>query len=252
MKQIRTLLSLALALVMVFSLGTGVLAAETYPANTFSDVPRTEWFAEAVDFAQATGLMNGVGSNRFDPYGSVTRAMVATVLYRMEGEPSVDGITNPFTDVSAGSWYYEAVLWASKTGVTNGTSPTTFAPNNPITREQMATMIMRYSLSDSGDENPLNTLDQIDPKGQLALSMLKNGADPKLVDLSAFPKGESFRGFSDADAVSDYARYNVLFCALLGIMNGDRAGTFRPQSTLSRAECAQTFLNYVSIEAPAR
>ena len=82
MKLTRSILSLILALVMVFSLGAGVFAAD-YPESGFVDVPRTEWFAKAVDFAKAEGLMNGVGDNRFDPYGAVTRAMVATVLYRM-------------------------------------------------------------------------------------------------------------------------------------------------------------------------
>ena len=104
MKLTRSILSLILALVLVFSLGAGVLAAD-YPENGFVDVPRTEWFAKA------EGLMNGVGDNRFDPYGAVTRAMVATVLYRMMDEPDVKGKTCPFADVPVGEWYFNAVIW---------------------------------------------------------------------------------------------------------------------------------------------
>ena len=245
MKLTRSILSLILALVLVFSLGAGVLAAD-WPESGFVDVPRTEWFAEAVDYAKAEGLMNGVGDNRFDPYGAVTRAMVATVLYRVAGEPDVKGKTCPFTDVPIGSWFFNAVIWAADAGVTTGMGDGTFAPDSPITRELMATMIIRYALTAEEDGSSLMAeLAQRDPDGAVALQMLTNGIDPKLAE--DFPAVANFKGFPDAASISPYARWNVLFCRLTGIMKGDEAGTFRPQATLSRAECAQTFLNVSSL-----
>ena len=225
MKLTRSILSLILALVLVFSLGAGVFAAE-WPQNDFTDVPRSEWYAEAVDFAEASGLMNGVGDHRFDPQGSVTRAMVATVLYRVAGEPDVTGKTCPFSDVPVGSWFFNAVIWAADAGVTTGVDATHFNPTQPITREQMATMIMRMLLTfaDEASRKQLEQIEKLDPTGAIRRQMLAET-------------------FTDAASVSDYARTYVLLCKLGEIMNGDAAGTFRPQATLNRAECAQTFMN---------
>ena len=225
MKLTRSILSLILALVLVFSLGAGVFAAD-WPENGFADVPRDQWFAKAVDFAKAEGLMNGVGDNRFDPYGAVNRAMVATVLYRVMGQPDVKGKTCPFVDVPVGEWYFNAIVWAADAGVTTGTDATHFNPFQPITREQMATMIMRMLLNfaDESSRKQLEQIDRLDPTGDIRKQMLAEA-------------------FTDAASVSDYARTYVLLCKQGKIMNGDSAGTFRPQATLSRAECAQTFLN---------
>ncbi len=240
MKLTRTVLSLALALVLVFSLGAGVFAAE-WPQNDFTDVPRDKWYAEAVDFAEASGLMNGVGENKFDPEGSVTRAMVVTVLYRLEEEPDVTGKTCPFSDVPVGSWFFNAVIWAADKGVTTGVDATHFNPNDPITREQMAAMIIRFALASSGDKGVIEEAMKMDPDGALVLKMLSEGVPADLA--KGFPGAEGFTGFSDAASISSYARWYVFFCRLTGIMNGDAAGTFRPQATLTRAECAKTFMN---------
>ena len=225
MKLTRSILSLILALVLVFSLGAGVFAAD-WPENGFADVPRDQWFAKAVDFAKAEGLMNGVGDNRFDPYGAVNRAMVATVLYRVMGQPDVKGKTCPFVDVPVGEWYFNAIVWAADAGVTTGTDATHFNPFQPITREQMATMIMRMLLTfaDETSRKQIEQIERLDPTGNIRKQMLAET-------------------FTDAASVSDYARTYVLLCKQGGIINGDSAGTFRPQATLSRAECAQTFLN---------
>ena len=225
MKLSRSILSLALALALVFSLGAGVLAAD-YPENGFADVPRTEWFAPAVDFVKAEGLMNGVGNNLFNPGGAVTRAMVATVLYRVMGQPDVKGKTCPFIDVPVGEWYFNAIVWAANAGVTTGVDATHFDPFKPISREQMATMIMRMLLNFADDASlkQLSQIEKLDPTGAVRRQMLAEV-------------------FTDAADVSDYARTYVLLCKLGEIMNGDAAGTFRPQATLNRAECAQTFMN---------
>ena len=164
------------------------------------------------------------------------------ILYRVAGEPDVKGKTCPFTDVPIGSWFFNAVIWAADAGVTTGMGNGTFAPGSPITREQMATMIIRYALTAEEDGSSLMAeLAQRDPDGAVALQMLTSGIDPKLAE--DFPAVAGFKGFPDAASISPYARWNVLFCRLTGIMKGDEAGTFRPQATLSRAECAQTFLN---------
>ena len=225
----KKLVSLLLALCLVFALGASAFAAK-FPANGFSDVPRSEWYAEAVDFVKASGLMNGVGDNRFDPDGSVTRAMVITVLYRLADKPSVKGQSNPFRDVpnDAGCWYRDAVVWAVTNGVTNGDgSANVFSPNKSITREQMATMIVRFLLSQA----------KLDAASAWMLQQLDAETASK----------ELKKEFRDADSISSWATVNVMICKMTGIMNGDSAGTFRPQATLSRAECAQTFLNLYTI-----
>ena len=225
----KKLVSLLLALCLVFALGASAFAAK-FPANGFSDVPRGEWYAEAVDFVKASGLMNGVGNNRFDPNGTVTRAMVVTVLYRLADKPSVSGQSNPFRDVpnNPSCWYRDAAIWAVKNGVTSGDgSANVFSPNKAITREQMATMIVRFLLSQAElDDASARMIQRLDDK--TASMMLKDE-------------------FRDASSISSWAAVNVLICEMTGIMNGDTAGTFRPQATLSRAECAQTFLNLYTI-----
>ncbi len=225
----KKMISLLLALCLVFALGASAFGA-SFPANGFSDVSRGAWYAEAVDFVKASGLMNGVGNNRFDPNGTVTRAMVITVLYRLADQPSVSGQSNPFRDVSndSGCWYRDAAIWGVTNGVTNGDgSASVFSPNKPITREQMASMIVRFLLStaklDSASARMLKLLD-----ASTASAMLKDE-------------------FRDASSISSWASVNVLICKITGIMNGDDKGNFRPQDTLSRAECAQTFLNLYTI-----
>ena len=220
MKLTRSILSLALALVLVFSLGAGVFAAE-WPQNDFTDVPRSEWYAEAVDFAEASGLMNGVGDHRFDPQGSVTRAMVVTVLYRLAGEPGATGLESKFTDVTdPNAWFYDAVLWGTEAGVVKGMGDGTFAPNAEVTREQMATFLSRFLNPTEGEETMIEEL-----RGTLAREY-----------------------YLDTDAIHDYAVEHIFFCTVNQIMRGDEAPdggttTFRPLDTMNRAECAQVLKN---------
>ena len=223
----KKLVSLLLALCLVFALGASAFAAK-FPASGFSDVPRGEWYAEAVDFVKASGLMNGVGNNRFDPNGTVTRAMVITVLYRLADKPSVSGQSNPFRDVPNGTWYHDAAIWGVTNGVTNGDgSANVFSPNKAITREQMATMIIRFLLSEAEmDDATAQMIQRLD--AQTASALLR-------------------QEFVDASSVSSWAAVSVLICKMTGIMDGDTAGTFRPQARLTRAECAKVFLNLYEI-----
>ncbi len=112
-------------------------------ANVFADVHKESWFKSAVDYVASHELMKGVSDTEFSPDATMNRAMLVTVLYRMEGEPKVNGNT-PFTD-NEHDWYKNAVAWAYENKIVNGTTDTTFAPMEDITREQMATILYRYS-----------------------------------------------------------------------------------------------------------
>lgn len=111
---------------------------------TFTDVKSTDWFYPYVTEAAERGLMSGTGDNQFSPYGTTTRAMFVQILYAMAGKPEVT-IDNPFTDVPETAWYAKAVQWAYESGVTGGTSETTFSPNANVTREQIAVFLYAYA-----------------------------------------------------------------------------------------------------------
>ena len=137
----------------------------------FTDVKTGDWFYEAVQYVYDKGMMTGVSADRFAPASTTTRGMIVTILYRLENEPAVSG-GSAFTDVESGAWYADAVAWAAANDIVNGTSATTFAPNSPITREQMATMLYRFAQY----------------KGMDAVTLQ-----------------EHLTGYPDGDQVSDYA-----------------------------------------------
>ena len=112
-------------------------------ALPFVDVNAADWFCEAVRYVYARGMMGGTGANTFSPGGTTTRAMIVTILHRLEGTPAAAG--SAFTDVPAGQYYAQAVGWASSVGVVNGYGDGTFQPDAPITREQMAAILCRYA-----------------------------------------------------------------------------------------------------------
>ena len=187
--------------------------------NTFDDVKADDWFKPAVDFTQSMGFMDGVGNDLFAPKNYMTRGMVATVLYRFAGEPSVEGLECKFTDLKA-DWYKDAVIWAANEGITTGKTETTFAPEDPVTREQMATFLSRFLNPTEGEEGMIEEL-----RGTLARVY-----------------------YNDAAQIDDYAVEHIFFCTMNQIMNGDAAPegqltTFRPLGTMNRAECAQVLMN---------
>ena len=130
--------------IIVLLLMLSLLTMPACAANgtDFRDVPADAWYAEAVRSLRGSGLMNGVGDNRFDPDGVFTRAQLATVLYRMAGSPEVSG-EDDFSDTAADAWYSAAVLWASQKGVVNGYGGGRFGTNDAVTQEQMAVMLWR-------------------------------------------------------------------------------------------------------------
>ena len=137
-------------------------------SNYFSDVTESntgKWSANSIDFMSANELVTGTAAKTFSPNQTMTRAMLVTILYRVADKPSVKNVSNPFTDVKAGTYYYDAVLWAYKNNIVTGTSNTTFNPNGAVTREQIAAILYRYagsprvnaSLKGYSDQNKVST-----------------------------------------------------------------------------------------------
>jgi len=127
-----------ISVMLLFSLAAAVCAAE----SAYTDVSDSDWYAGVVSELETKGIMNGVGNSRFDPNGIFTRAQLATVLYRLAGEPAVSG-EDGFSDTKSGTWYSDAVLWASKGGIVNGYGNGKFGTNDPTTQEQLAVMLWR-------------------------------------------------------------------------------------------------------------
>ena len=126
-------------------------------ALPYQDVQQSDWYYSAVSFAYYNGLMNGVADTLFDPNGTMTRAMLVTVLWRLDGG-SADG-TSPYTDVPEGTWYTDGVIWATENGIVNGVGNGKFDPNGTVTREQIATILYRYAAYRGVDVSDRASLD---------------------------------------------------------------------------------------------
>lgn len=174
----------------------------------YRDVTGDNWYAPAVRYVSTTGLMQGSGG-LFRPGDTMNRAMLVTVLYRMAGSPAVEG-DSPFTDVPAGKWYTDAVLWASRNGIVQGQTASTFDPNGSITRQQLATFLYRYAK-----------------------------AKPVQTDLSAF---------TDAGQVSAYAADPMAWAVSHGLISGTASATLAPRDTASRAMVATVLMRYQNQE----
>lgn len=182
-------------------------------STAFTDVDQAQWYREAVDYVVANGYMNGTSATTFDPNGTTTRAMIATILWRLAGSPTTDAAM-PFTDVAVGQWYYDAVRWAAAKGIVNGMSPDTFAPNANITREQFAAMLYRYEQNVNG---------------------------------GGYKEGWSYTlNFSDADKVSGWANEALCWCNENKIVNGMGGDLLVPQGNATRAQAAQMLKNFNS------
>ena len=175
----------------------------------FDDVAAEAWYAPAVDYVKYGRLMYGTGNNLFQPDAQMTRAMLAQVLYELEGAPSVKGLSCPFTDVG-GSWYTDAVIWAYNAGVVAGVSATQFAPNEALTREQMVTMLYGYAGRDE----------------QLS------GSDGALA------------AYQDQASVSGWARAAMAWAVSSGVISGTSATTLAPQKIGTRAEVATVLMQF--------
>ena len=182
-------------------------------AEPFTDVDESDWFYEDVAYVYENGLMNGVGEGLFGPEATTTRAMVVTILYRLEGEPTVTGDT-PFTDLVAGQYYLDAVAWASTNDIVNGVTSTTFAPNDPITREQMAAILYRYA-----QYKGMDTTD----RGNLG-------------------------SFADGNTVSPYAVEALAWANAEGLINGVENNRLNPTGQAPRSQVAAILHRFCTME----
>ena len=187
---------------------TFVETEEPAPAEPFPDVDENDWFYDEVVYVYENGLMNGVENNQFAPNTATNRAMLATILYRLAGEPAVSGDL-PFTDVAAGTWYTDAVLWAAQNGIVNGLGENTFAPMNTLTREQLVTMLYRYAEAEGYDVSAA-------------------------ADLSGYP---------DAGKVQTYAQEAMSWAVAEGIVEG-MDGNLNPAGSATRAQIATILMRF--------
>lgn len=171
------------------------------PDMPFKDVKSSDWFYNDVKYVYEKGMMAGTAADVFAPNATTTRAMIVTILYRLEGSPAVTG-TSAFVDVPAGQWYTDAVNWAAANQIVKGTSATTFAPNDSITREQMAAILYRYAQYKGYDVT-------------------------KQADLS---------GYSDNSQVSAYAKDALAWANAAKLINGVTNTTLAPQGNATRAQ----------------
>ena len=176
-------------------------------ALPFNDVAYTSWYYDAVKFVYDKGIMDGVSYYKFAPDATITRGMVVTMLWRMAGEPYEAAAG--FTDVATGRYYSTAVAWAAKNGIVEGMTATTFAPDQAITREQLASILYRYA---------------------------------KWLGFSGY--GSDISGYTDAGKVSSYAYDAMSWAVRSGVVTGTSARVLDPQGTASRAAAAQMFMNF--------
>ena len=189
--------------------GSGNTGNNGSSSTPFLDI-RTHWAKSAIESAVAKGLFAGTTPTTFHPDQAMNRAMLVTVLYRMEKEPAAEGRGKSFADVSAGAYYAKAVAWASDKGIVAGYSETQFGPEDTITREQLAVILNRYAT-------------------------YKGYNTSKSADLAAF---------QDADQISEWARVPVQWANVMKLLNGRTSTTLAPKGSATRAEVAKILVTF--------
>jgi len=189
--------------------------------NPYADVDQSDWFIDAVMFVYGHGLMIATGTNpmMFSPNAATTRGMIVTILYRMAGSPDVSGElreeSGEFTDVDAGMWYYDAVVWAAANGIVSGYGGGLFGPEDYITREQLAVILGSYA-------------------AEMGMTL---------------PMVRDYSGFHDDAGISDYAKEAVEYFFRAGIISGKPGNVFDPQGTATRAEVATMIMRFLEAAA---
>lgn len=187
-------------------------AGDAFP---FTDVPTSAWFYDSVRNVYENYIMNGVSPTLFQPNGTMSRAMVATVLWRLEGEPEMDD-TSVFTDVPRGQWYTQAITWAYEQGIITGYGSGRFGPQDNVTRQQLAAMLFRYA---------------------------------KTMDLDGGERA-SLSAYRDQGQVADWAREAFAWAVAKGHINGTSPTTLSPTGTATRAQCAAILTRMLAYEEP--
>ncbi len=188
--------------------GAACDGGENCPSKQFTDVDKTLWYHDYVDYAVRNGLFNGTGDTTFEPDSAMTRAMLVTVLHRMDGEPAAKAAAK-FVDVTE-DWYKDAVAWAAENGIVDGMDDEHFAPNDKLTREQAMTMLMRY-------------------------------AKYKGMDVSATV---DLAKFTDAGSISSWADAAVHWAVAIGLIDGVTDKTIEPQGNSTRAQIATILMRF--------
>ena len=142
----KRVFSAALACVLLVS-ATVSMNASAASASNMTDIPSGSWYESAVRYCLNNNYMNGESETKFNPNGTVSRAQMVQVLYNLEGQPSLAGAPDVFDDVDITDWYFRAVTWAKSKNIASGTSATTFEPNAPVTREQVATFFANSKIT---------------------------------------------------------------------------------------------------------
>lgn len=179
--------------------------------QTFLDVPKSFWGYESIERAAQLGYVNGVGGGKFEPNRQLTRVEFVTMLHRMAGKPTASTAA-AFTDVSQNAWYRDAVNWAAEKGYVNGTGENSFNPDGKITRQEVVTILFRYSGSQSGAE-----------------TMFTAAYDSQ---------------FTDSGAIAPWAKTAMYWAIYNGVVNGTSPTTVSPTATATRAEVAAIFVRY--------
>ena len=185
-------------------------AKEENLTDGFTDLDADSWYQEAVEYVLEKGLMNGVGDGKFDPHGTTNRAMIVTILWRLEGEPAAT--TASFSDVASGSWYTDAVNWAASEGIVKGYGDGYFGAMDAITREQLAAILWRYAKYKGQD--------------------VSVGEDTNILS------------YTDAFDISDWAYAPLQWACGAGVVDG-KDGALAPQQSAVRVETAQMLFRFL-------
>ena len=202
MRNLKRMASILTTLALMLALSIPAFAA--VEDTGFADVDANAWYADAAVYCRDNGLMSGTSGTTFSPDTAMTRSMLATVLYRLAGSPAVTG-SDTFTDTADGAWYSDAVLWASQEGIISGYGNGLFGANDPVTREQIATILWRYSGS---------------------------------------PATGAGAAFADAGDIASWAVSAVDWARANGYVNGVDGNRFDPDGTATRAQVATILMRY--------
>ena len=185
-----------------------------WPAPDFLDVNEEDWFYDAVAHAVGAGLMSGISEDKFAPNNTLTRAMVAQILYSLEGKPSLSAsnLSYPYTDVDSQSWYPDAVYWVRMKGYLTGYSDEQFGPNDPVTRQQLAQILYKYAKTQGYD--------------------ITSG-------------GMVLQEYSDYDAIADWAVVGMDWAVEFGLISGIGDKVLAPTGSATRAQVAQIFMSFL-------
>ena len=176
----------------------------------FGDVTVSDWFYDDVRYVYANGIMDGTSADRFAPNAPLTRAMIVTILYRMDGSPAMSG-TSDFKDVDSNKWFAKAVAWAAANGIVNGYGSGLFGPNDPVTREQLAAILYRYTAYRKA---------------------------------STTANGDNLAGFTDLSTVSGYALASMNWAVSEKLLKGAN-GKLDPKANATRAQVAAIIHRYL-------